>query len=92
VFTEPAPYRSSKSSRCAQLAAAKRQLKGERLTRDLMTAELRKALAANKRSGRALAERGAEIERLKVQVQEFRQHAVLAHEDLAEKEGVVNVR
>jgi hypothetical protein len=75
-----------------QLQACKQQLKGERLTRDLMTKELRKALAHQKKSARHLSERNAEIAALRSQAHEMQQHALSAHQDLEDKESVVKVR
>lgn len=75
-----------------QVKQLKQALKGEQLTRELVTQELRKSLAHQKRSQRRLAEREAEAEKLQAQVQELAQHAALAHSDLQDKEAVVQAR
>ena len=74
-----------------QVQQLRRAIKGERLTRELVTQELRKSLAHQKRSQRRLAERDTEVEQLQQQVQELAQHAALAHRDLQDKESVVKV-
>ena len=75
----------------AQLHEATEALKGERLTRDLMTKELRTALTRQRRAARALEARGGEVGRLKDEVLLLRRAAAAAAADLNEKDDVVKV-
>lgn len=78
--------------RSVQLSAVKKQLKGEQLTRGLMTNELRKALAHSKKSGRHLDQRNKEIAALKEEVKALKSQADTVRTSLAEKDSVVRVR
>lgn len=75
-----------------QLHEAREALKSERLTRDLMTKELRAALTRQRRAARTLDARGREIESLKDEVLTLRRAAAAAAADLNEKDDVVKAR
>jgi hypothetical protein len=76
---------------CLQLHEMKQELKGERLTRDLMTKELRKALTVQKRTVRHLTAKNQEIEALKDEILKLRREAGAFQEDLIDRDNVVRV-
>jgi hypothetical protein len=69
----------------------KQEFKGERLTRDLMTKELRKALTVQKRTVRHLSAKTQEIEALKDEVLQLRHEAAAFQQDLIDRDNVVRV-